>query len=292
MIVSCEDIDNFFMAKSSLFIFENINYDLEATLTSGQTFRWKKINNHWENIISNKYVKLKKYKSSLIAEVTPFIKDSLWLEDYLQINIDLNKIYRNFPKNDSYLDEAVNLFSGLRILKQDPWETIASFICSSNKQIIQIERIIEKICNNFGELSKNNLMSFPSAYKISLCSEDDLMECGMGYRAKYLLKTAQMVSSNKINLNELRTLNYNLARTKLLTLPGVGPKVADCILLFSYGFQESFPVDTWINKAISQLYFKGNPNKKTINNFIKRHFKPNYGYAQQYLFHYMRTFKN
>lgn len=280
------------MAKSSLFIFENINYNLEATLTSGQTFRWKYINNHWENIINNKYVKLKKNKSSLIVEVKPYVNDSKWLENYLQINLDLNEIYKNFPKNDFYLNEAVNLFNGLRILKQDPWETIASFICSSNKQIIQIEKIIDKICINFGELIENNLMSFPSADVISECSENDLHECGMGYRAKYLLKTAQIISTNKINLNELSKLNYNIAKNNLLELPGVGPKVADCILLFGFGFQESFPVDTWIHKAITQLYFKGNPKKKTINNFIKRHFKPNYGYAQQYLFHYMRTFKN
>ena len=235
---------------------------------------------------------MEKNNNNLIAEVFPYVEKSDWLENYLQMNLDLNKIYKNFPQNDPHLNEAITLFAGLRILKQDPWETIASFICSSNKQILQIEQIVEKICNNFGLLVYNNLHSFPSANRISQCSENDLLDCGMGYRAKYLLKTAQMISSEKINLKELSTLNYNLAKNKLLDLPGVGPKVADCILLFSYGFQDSFPIDTWIQKAIRQLYFKSNPKKKTINNFIKRHFKPNYGYAQQYLFHYMRTYKN
>jgi len=280
------------MIKSSVYIFKNINYNLKATLTSGQTFRWKYNGGYWENIIQNKYVKLEKNNNNLIAEVFPYVEKSDWLENYLQMNLDLNKVYKNFPQNDPHLNEAIRLFTGLRILKQDPWETIASFICSSNKQILQIEQIVEKICNNFGLLVYNNLNSFPSANRISQCSENDLLDCGMGYRAKYLLKTAQMISSEKINLKELSTLNYNLAKNKLLDLPGVGPKVADCILLFSYGFQDSFPIDTWIQKAIRQLYFKSNPKKKTINNFIKRHFKPNYGYAQQYLFHYMRTYKN
>ena len=112
----------------------------------------------------------------------------------------------------------------------------------------------------------------------------------MGYRAKYLLGSAQMITRGELNLESLRAMPYDEARTEIQRLPGIGPKVADCILLFAYGFPEAFPVDTWIIKALHQLYFpRRTPKPKRLQAFIKKHFAPHHGYAQQYLFHHVRT---
>ena len=194
------------------------------------------------------------------------------------------------------MQAAIEACRGLRLLRQEPWECLASFILSSTKQIVQIQQIVVALCSCFGdEIPIRNPQSairnsFPSASRIASLTETQLRSCKMGFRAPYLLQTARMIDSGQLDLESLRTLATPEARERLCDLPGVGEKIANCVLLFAYGFQDAFPVDVWVQKAIRQLYFpKRKPTQKRLKTFVQTHFGPNAGYAQQYLFHYMRT---
>jgi len=190
---------------------------------------------------------------------------------------------------------AVSACRGLRLLRQDPWECLASFILSSTKQIVQIRQIIALLCERYGQpvpgpAVEGPAHTFPSATKLATLTEADLRGCKMGFRAPYLLETARIIAKGTLKLEELQGLPVEAARLKLIELPGVGRKIADCVLLFAYGFQSAFPVDVWILKALRQLYFPRRQVKmKKLHGFAANHFGPWGGYAQQYLFHYMRT---
>jgi N-glycosylase/DNA lyase len=182
----------------------------------------------------------------------------------------------------------------LRLLRQDPWECLASFILSSTKRIVQIQQIVANLCACFGEPVRvppgcKAEYSFPTAKRLAMLKEPELRACKMGFRAPYLLGTAKMVDSGEVDLAVLHRMSVETAREKLMELPGVGRKIADCILLFGYGFQTAFPVDVWVMKALRELYFRGRrPSLKRLRTFAETHFGSNAGYAQQYLFHYMR----
>jgi N-glycosylase/DNA lyase len=193
---------------------------------------------------------------------------------------------------------AVHACRGLRLLRQDPWECLASFILSSTKQIVQIRQIVAQLCACFGEPvptppGRPAAFSFPTAARLAQASEAELRGCKMGFRAPYLLQTARAVAEFKPALGTLAGVGAELARDALLELPGVGRKIADCVLLFAYGHQDAFPLDVWVTKALRELYFpKRRVQAKRLQRFAQTHFGPNAGYAQQYLFHYMRTRSN
>jgi N-glycosylase/DNA lyase len=183
----------------------------------------------------------------------------------------------------------------LRLLRQDPWECLASFILSSTKRIVQIRQIVAALCAQFGtpvtapSKSATN-HSFPTAMQVALAEEAELRACKMGFRAPNLLATARLVASGECDLGRLRCQSLTGAKERLLSLPGVGEKIADCVLLFAYGFPTAFPVDVWVAKALSRFYFRGRRMKQDyLRGFVSSYFGPNAGYAQQYLFHYVRT---
>ena len=159
---------------------------------------------------------------------------------------------------------------------------------------VQIQQIIGLLCERFGEAlpagTGSFAFSFPSAAQLAKRSESELRACKMGFRAPYLLETARRIANTELDLGRLYQMPTESARAELLSLPGVGRKIADCVLLFAYGFQDAFPIDVWVTKALRQLYY---PNKRTrakrLHRFAATHFGPNAGYAQQYLFHHMRT---
>ena len=190
---------------------------------------------------------------------------------------------------------AVSHCAGLRLLRQEPWECLASFILSSTKQIVQIQQIVALLCERHGEpvLAPGNrppLHAFPSAEQLARVSAAELRECKMGFRAPYLKGSAQMVASGEVDLQRIAALDLEAAREELLRLPGVGRKIADCVLLFAYGFPAAFPIDVWIMKGLTQLYFpRRKPALKRLHAFSRSYFGPHSGYAQQYLFHYLRT---
>jgi len=195
-------------------------------------------------------------------------------------------------------------------LRQEPWECLASFILSSTKQIVQIRQIVALLCERFGErlapppangrrlvhhdgahgVMRPANFSFPSPQRIAACTEADLRACKMGFRAPGLLNAARQIAGDQLDLGKIRTLDYAAARAELMKLHGVGGKIADCVLLFGYGFDAAFPVDVWIERALQELYFpRRRASEKRLHRFAATHFGPHAGYAQQYLFHFMRT---
>jgi len=270
------------------------NYNLAATLTSGQVFRWQQQAQGWEGVIGRRWVRLRADQQGITAETAEPVGDWRWLADYLQVDADLDRILTTFPE-DAPMRAAVAACRGLRLLRQDPWECLASFILSSTKQIVQIQQIVAQLCKRYGEpvavpSDRTPAFAFPSADRLAESSEARLRACKMGFRAGYLLEAARQVAAGGIRLEALAGQAIETARAELMKLPGVGRKIADCVLLFAYGFAAAFPVDVWVMKALRQLYFAHRrPTPKALRRFADTHFGPNAGYAQQYLFHYVRS---
>jgi len=270
------------------------DYDLSGTLSSGQAFRWRFVDNGWNGVIAGRWVRLRSDDFSIHAQTAEPVSDWSWLTNYLQTDLDFRAVLESFP-DDEPMRASVLACRGLRLLRQAPWECLASFILSSTKQIVQIQQIVAMLCERFGEAIPalppyGPTYSFPSAERIARATEAELRDCKMGFRAPYLLETARTIASAKLELERLRELPVEIARSELMQLPGVGKKIADCVLLFAYGFPTAFPVDVWVMKALRELYFpKRRPSSKRLHRFSETHFGPNAGYAQQYLFHYMRT---
>jgi N-glycosylase/DNA lyase len=275
-------------------LFPVANYDLAATLTSGQVFRWELQPEGWEGVVGRRWVRLGADHRGLTAETAELVEDWRWLTDYLQVNVDWDRILATFPE-DEPMRAAMAACRGLRLLRQAPWECLASFILSSTKQIVQIQQIVAELSERFGEpvtvpSGCAPTFAFPSANRLAECSEAELRACKMGFRTSYLLGTARRVATGGIRLNALANQSVEAARADLMKLPGVGRKIADCVLLFACGFAEVFPVDVWVMKALRQLYFpRRRPTPRALRQFADRHFGLNAGYAQQYLFHYIRT---
>jgi N-glycosylase/DNA lyase len=269
-------------------------YDLGATLTSGQAFRWQQSEEGWIGVLGTHWVRLKADASSITAYTPEPVADWEWVTDYLQLDVELAHVLRTFPE-DAPMRAAVHACKGLRLLRQEPWECLASFILSSTKQIVQIRQIISLVCERFGELVTvppgcSPAYTFPSPARLAAAEESELRACKMGFRAPYLLSAARQVASGQLDLEALRTQPVETARERLMELPGVGRKIADCVLLFAYGFQPAFPVDVWVMKALRRLYFpRRSVSLQRLQRFAAAHFGPNAGFAQQYLFHYMRT---
>jgi N-glycosylase/DNA lyase len=270
------------------------DYDLAATLNSGQVFRWQTQDGFCQGVIGRRMVRLRSHPGRISAETAEPVRDWRWLTDYLQCDLDLGRVLATFPE-DAPLRAAVNACRGLRLLRQEPWECLASFILSSTKQIVQIRQIITLLCERFGEPIPGLIpgvpaYSFPVPERLARCSEAELRACKMGFRAPYLLATSQRVAAGGVELRRLEQLPEAEARAKLMKLPGVGRKIADCVLLFACGFSSAFPVDVWIGRALRELYFpERHLSTKRLRTFAETHFGPHAGYAQQYLFHYLRT---
>jgi len=267
------------------------DYNLAATLCSGQAFRWRWHGGAWEGVVGRNWVRLRQRDDCLLAETMS--PDWAFLTNYLQTGINLDSIVSTFP-DDEPMRKAVSACRGLRLLRQEPWECLASFILSSTKQIVQIQQIVALLCARFGEPVTvppgcEPMFTFPTPPRLAAVSEQELRACKMGFRAPSLLMAARMVANAELDLERLHQLPAATAREELLRVRGVGEKIANCVLLFAYGFQDAFPVDVWVKKALQQLYFsKRRPNPRRLARFIATHFGPNAGYAQQYLFHYMR----
>lgn len=269
------------------------DYDLPATLTCGQAFRWHARDGGWEAVIDGKWVRLLGDETGVRAETAIPQTGWHWLSDYLQSDFDLDSVLLSFPE-DEPMRASINACRGLRLLRQEPWECLASFILSSTKQIVQIQQIIGLLCKRFGTqvvtpAGHPTAYSFPTAERLAASSETELRGCKMGFRAPYLLASARKVAAKEIDLHHLHAATVEEARERLMQLPGVGAKIANCVLLFAYGFQQAFPVDVWVMKALRELYFpKRRPTPHRLRRFVATHFGANAGYAQQYLFHYMR----
>ena len=283
------------------------DYDLAATLDSGQVFRWRQNGDSWEGIVGKHFVRLTQAHGGIYAETASPVADWQWLCDFLRTETDLAAVLETFPQ-DEPMQRAVAACRGLRVLRQDPWECLASFILSSTKQIVQIRQIVSLLCERFGEpicsgglrpptditqsavIDRRYNFSFPTPQRLAAATEVELRACKMGFRAPHLLAAARQIAEGKLVLENVRSLPLAEARAELMKLRGVGGKIADCVLLFGYGFDSAFPVDVWVERALQQLYFpRRRAGENRLRHFAATHFGPHAGYAQQYLFHYMRT---
>jgi len=269
-------------------------YDLSATLESGQAFRWRRCDEAWDGVIQGRWVRLQVEAEQLHAEVAAPVTHWNWLEDYLGLTTELGPIIASFP-DDEPMRLAVQACRGLRLLRQEPWECLASFILSSTKQIVQIRQCVALLSERFGEPVTSPPgtgihYAFPTFTRLANLPETELRACKLGFRARYLSAAARTLTDRQLDLTELCNQPTPAAREQLMTLPGVGPKIANCVLLFAYGRQDAFPVDVWVLRALQELYFpRHSPNPRALLRFTETHFGPNAGYAQQYLFHYIRT---
>lgn len=271
------------------------DYDLDATLNCGQAFNWHRFGDAWRGVVRGLWVELHSRPGEIIARTRTPQQDWSWLEDYLQIRVNLETILAEFPADDARLNQAVAACRGLRLLKQDPWECLASFILSSTKQIVQIRQITDLLRSRFGEPANvptdcAGAFAFPRPEQIAALTETKLRECKMGFRAPYLLDGSRKIAGGELDLNRIAGLPLVEAQEELMRIKGVGEKIAECVLLYGYGFPTAFPVDVWVARALREFYFRGRKVElPKLRRFASSHFGPQAGYAQQYLFHFIRT---
>jgi len=277
------------LARQSQFDMQKIHsIDLNLTINSGQVFLWNKIGDIWFGIDGE----------DLLAISEPFkiISPSRKINRFFREDDDLSKILSEIEKDD-LVKSAVKDFSGLRLMRQDPFQCYISFICSSNSSIQNIKRMLENLCKKFGdemEFDKRLFFTFPKPEILSDASNKDLLSCGLGFRAKYVKQAAKMANLEKINFASLRKENYKSALETLKTVPGIGNKIADCILLFSLDKLESFPLDRWTQRILKKYYPKifGDMQGKSLtekkyselHEKIVKYFGSYAGYSQQFLF--------
>ncbi len=262
--------------------------DLEATLTSGQAFSWKRTTDRrWRGWIDGRPCLVWTQGDALRA-VGPGLTHEAVIH-YFGLDVPMREVFASFP-NDPWLDRARAFAPGLRILRQEPWETLCNFICSSLKQIVQIQQINHDLRKTFGEKVGDEIYSFPEASRLALAPEAQLRECRLGFRARHLFVAARQIAASEVLLERVATLPTPEAEAELRRIRGVGTKVANCILLFAYGRTEAFPIDVWVERVLRRLYFNDRPRiaPERMRLFAQRHFGPYRGYAQQFLFHWIR----
>lgn len=273
------------------------DFDLEKTLSSGQVFHWEKIDNRFLGTIGDVPIVAEQRESVLriqSLETTDCLKRSVAkiARTYFALDHPLSKICAAMP-NDEALSAAKNFCHGLRIIRQPKWECLATFICSSMKQVAHIRQISLKLRQRFGDARKIDnytVFTFPSAERIARSSEKELRECALGYRAKNLLATAERIANRDVDLERMSILPDVDLREALCALPGVGAKVANCVMLFAFERLRAFPIDVWIERVLREKYFarKRKVTSKRLREFAATYFGEHGGYAQQYLFHHAR----
>lgn len=257
-------------------------FDIEQTLFCGQCFRYKKTDDGYiQGVIGDRVIKIVQYDDRIIFKECSEEYFKEVLVDYFDLDTDYEKI-KSMLCSDETLKKAIDYAGGIRILKQPKFEILCSFIVSQNNNIKRIERTIEMMCERFGEHISDGFYTFPTPEKLSQVTIEQLQGLSLGYRDRYIVDCASKVASGEIDLSILDSCEIKQARETLLSICGVGKKVAECVLLFGFYRVECFPVDTWIKKVMDKYYPKGLP---TSTKGIE-------GIAQQYLFHYMRTFES
>jgi len=261
--------------------------NLENTINSGQVFLWTKQKEFWYGINGQDILK--------INNLGKIISYSNKKYDFFRNTDDMKKIIKSISK-DKTTKIAVKKYLGLRLIRQDSFQCFISFIVSSNSNIQKIKSSLEKISIKFGkkiQFDNKEFYMFPEPKKIANATIQEIQNCGVGYRAKFIIDAAKMVESRQIDFDQLKKSNYQNAKETILTVPGIGNKVADCILLFSLDKLEAFPLDRWMIRILKKYYLekfeletKSITEKQynTLHEKIIKHFGPYAGYAQQFLF--------
>jgi len=274
-------------------------FDLAITLNSGQVFHWEKFGNGFVGTIGENAIYLEQRGDILkvrFGETPKPARETRALPKtvtrYFALDHPLEEICASFPR-DPVMNAARDFCRGLRIIRQPKWECLAAFICSSMKQVAHIRQISRALRQRFGERKEicgHEVFSFPSPGRLARTSESRLRKCGLGYRAKNLLASAKRVASGEAALDSWSALSERQLREQLCELPGVGIKVANCVMLFAYERIAAFPIDVWIERVLREKYFarKRKVTGQMLADFAANYFGPHGGYAQQYLFHHAR----
>ena len=264
--------------------FKNNNLDLTEIADSGQCFRWKKTDRGYRIIAIGKVLHIEKDPETgeICLDCTDSEFDEIW-KDYLDLDTDYSAIIERIPETDMYLKAAAECGCGIRILRQDPWETLITFIISQRKNIPAIKQAVEKICASAGQYigdeDGEKLYSFPSPEELAALTLDDLTKCSLGYRAKYIEATADAFANDRASIDVLSALNDDDLFNALCSFYGVGKKVAFCTMLFGFHRMDSFPMDVWMNRVAEKRYAGEIPME---------HYSPWGGVMQQYMFAYER----
>jgi N-glycosylase/DNA lyase len=277
-------------------------FDLENTLECGQLFRWEKIDDWWYGVAEGAVVKVQQKDGVLNFEGV----DLSFIREYFRLEDDLPFIISAISR-DALMKQAVQASPGLRLVRQNPWECLISYVCATYKNIPAIKNMVRRLSKRFGQklaYENRSFYAFPEPRILAGASLDELRSCGLGYRAKFVREVANMAASKDIDFARLKEAPYGAARTTLQRLPGVGNKVADCVLLFALDKLEAFPVDVWMKRVILKHYaeyfqdcFVNRACEKTslsqreydtLSSFARDYFGEYAGYAQEYLFYFIR----
>ncbi len=284
--------------KEQKYILKKVeSFEPKHIFECGQCFRWNiEEDNSYTGIFGNNVLNVKKEEKDIIFKgICDGNIDDI-CKKYFDLETDYEKIKNQLASIDEYLENSINYGKGIRILKQDLWETIISFEISANNNIPRIKGIIDRICKKYGNEIKWNekiYYTFPSIQQLSKASIEELRQLGLGFRDKRIYDTTQIFLKQEMTLQELEEeKNTEKAKEKLLKLPGVGPKVADCILLFSLKKYEVFPIDVWVRRVMNELYIHQEDEEKVSKKQLQKLAKDKYsnlaGLAQQYLFYWKR----
>jgi N-glycosylase/DNA lyase len=256
----------------------------------GQIFGWTKEGGTYTGIIAGSPVSI-----GQSGEEVWFVAEAglrkLQVRRYLGLDEDLDEILASVIRDD-YMRRVVEAARGLRLLKQDPWPCLCSYILSSNNRVDRIDRLVKEIAARYGtrhEIDGRVAYSLPEPDALAGCGEANMRSCGVGFRAPYLCRAAEIVAGGEVDLEAIDRMAYDEAREVLMTIPGVGGKIADCVLLFAFCKYEAFPVDVWIKRAMQQAYFGSRETKaEDIRKFGQEYFGRYAGYAQEYIYYHIR----
>jgi N-glycosylase/DNA lyase len=281
---------------------ETTPFNIDFTLRCGQVFRWRKENNIWYGVINNTCVKMTQRQNILTYSLFPDTESTL-IHRYLRFDDNLPTITKSINK-DAVIRKTLTQLEGLRLVRQDPWECLISFICATFANIPRTRRMVHNLCRTFGQPVAGNGYTeylFPSPQKLAYASINQLIACNLGYRAKYVKAAATRILEGAVCLPHLRSMPYLEAKQELLRIEGIGHKVADCVLLFSLEHLKAFPVDRWLQRILITKYPQHLSNKalirkaltpqvyKELSSFGQSYFGNYAGYAQEYLYAYHST---
>jgi N-glycosylase/DNA lyase len=267
------------------------DFSLAATMECGQVFGWTKYNDVYFGIIANTAVSLRQVGSSIEFK-SGGPAGGPEIAQYLGLNDDLETILAAVG-SDPFMRQVLSSVRGLRLLRQEPWHCLCSYLLSSSNRVERIDSLVKEIARRWGKshtVAGRQVHALPAPGQLARCDEPGIRSCGAGFRSPFLLRAARRIAAGEIDLESIGRMPYEQAKQTLMTLDGVGDKIADCVLLFAFSKFEAFPVDVWIKKAIQQIYFDSRPiNNKEIRRFAREHFGRYAGYAQEYIYYYART---
>jgi N-glycosylase/DNA lyase len=274
------------------------SFDPVASINSGQVFLWEKHSNSWYGIHGDRVIKFT--QSDGYVEFCSFPEDKSCDQKIFRLDDDIKKIFEEIS-HDPLVCRLTKAYPGLRLIRQDPHQCLFSFVCATNTNIPMIRRMLYNMARKFGRLTKVDGMgffTFPSAADINRATVDELRGCGLGYRTKAIKAVADAITGGRLDFDSLKKASYYESRKELLQVYGIGNKIADCALLFSLEKLDAFPIDVWIARALASHYSWLHKSKfsdkiaphqyEQLSEIARKYFGKYAGYAQQYLYYYMR----